>query len=58
VGKSILLKAIGLNRRRNPAILSEREALQEKRALQKDRLLQELQKGDIRRGRITSIRVM
>jgi small subunit ribosomal protein S1 len=36
VGKSILLKVIELNRRRNRAILSERAALQEKRALQKD----------------------
>ncbi len=56
VGRSILLKVIELNRRRNRAILSERAALQERRALQKDRLLQELQEGDIRRGRITSIR--
>lgn len=56
VGKSITLKVIELNRRRNRAILSERAAVQEKRAAEKERLLQELQEGDIRVGRITSVR--
>lgn len=56
VGKSITLKVIELNRRRNRAILSERAAVQEKRAAEKERLLQELQEGDIRIGRITSVR--
>lgn len=56
VGNSITLKVIELNRRRNRAILSERAAMQEKRAAEKERLLQELEEGDIRTGRITSIR--
>jgi small subunit ribosomal protein S1 len=55
-GKTITLKVIELNRRRNRAILSERSAVQEKRAAEKERLLQELNEGDIRTGRITSIR--
>jgi small subunit ribosomal protein S1 len=56
VGKNITLKVIELNRRRNRAILSERAAVQEKRAADKERLLQELQEGDVKTGRVTSIR--
>jgi small subunit ribosomal protein S1 len=56
VGKSLRLKVIEINRRRNRVILSERAAVQEWRAQQKDRLLAELREGEIRRGRITSIR--
>ncbi|MEX0682538.1 MAG: S1 RNA-binding domain-containing protein [Dehalococcoidia bacterium] len=56
VGKNITLKVIELNRRRNRAILSERSAVQEKRAAEKERLLLELHEGDVRTGRITSIR--
>lgn len=56
VGKTITLKVIELNRRRNRAILSERSAVQEKRAAEKERLLLELSEGDVKTGRITSIR--
>ncbi len=56
VGKNITLKVIELNRRRNRAILSERSAVQEKRAAEKERLLLELNEGDVKTGRITSIR--
>jgi len=56
VGRTLTLKVIELNRRRNRAIVSERAAMQEKRAAEKERLLQELHEGDIRTGRITSIR--
>src|SRR3989304_2886697 len=56
VGKALRLKVIELNRRRNRVILSERGALQEWRSQQKDRLLSELQEGEIRRGRVSSIR--
>jgi len=56
VGKNITLKVIELNRRRNRAILSERAAVQEKRAAEKERLLLELSEGDVKQGRITSIR--
>ena len=47
---------IELNRRRNRVILSERGALQEWRTQQKDRLLSELEEGEVRKGRISSIR--
>ena len=56
IGRTLTLKVIELNRRRNRAIVSERAAMQEKRAAEKERLLQELNEGDIRNGRITSIR--
>lgn len=56
VGRTLRLKVIELNRRRNRVILSERGALQEWRSQQKERLLSELQEGEIRRGRISSIR--
>src|SRR3989304_6351327 len=56
VGKKLLLKVIELNRRRNRAILSERAAFQERRASEKERLLQEVREGDIRTGRIASVR--
>jgi small subunit ribosomal protein S1 len=50
------VKVIEINRRRNRVILSERAAMQEWRSAQKDRLLSELHEGEIRRGRITSVR--
>jgi small subunit ribosomal protein S1 len=56
VGRKLRLKVIEINRRRNRVILSERAAMQEYRSLQKDRLLAELHEGEIRRGRITSVR--
>jgi small subunit ribosomal protein S1 len=56
VGRSLRLKVIEINRRRNRVILSERAALQEWRMEQKERLIQELHEGDIRRGKITSVR--
>ncbi|MHB8577824.1 MAG: 30S ribosomal protein S1, partial [Dehalococcoidia bacterium] len=55
-GRKLRVKVIELNRRRNRVILSERAAMQEWRTAQKDRLLSELQEGEIRRGRITSVR--
>ena len=56
VGRTLRLKVIEINRRRNRVILSERAAMQEYRSQQKDRLLLELREGEIRRGRITSVR--
>ena len=56
VGKELRLKVIELNRRRNRVILSERGALQEWRTQQKDRLLSELEEGEVRKGRVSSIR--
>lgn len=56
VGRELQLKVIEINRRRNRVILSERAALQEWRAEQKDRLLDELTEGEIRTGKVASIR--
>lgn len=56
IGKTLRLKIIEINRRRNRLILSERAAHQEWRAQQKERLLSELQEGSIRTGTVTSIR--
>ena len=56
VGRSLRMKVIEINRRRNRAILSERAAMQEWRAAQKDRLLDELVEGEVRKGSVTSIR--
>jgi len=56
VGKTLRIKVIEINRRRNRVILSERAAMQEWRAQQKERLLSELSEGEIQRGKITSIR--
>lgn len=56
VGKQLRLKVIEINRRRNRVILSERAALQEWRSQQKDRLLSELREGEIRKGRVSSVR--
>jgi small subunit ribosomal protein S1 len=56
VGKALRLKVIEINRRRNRVILSERAALQEWRSQQKDRLLAELKEGEIRKGRVSSVR--
>jgi small subunit ribosomal protein S1 len=56
VGRTLRLKVIEINRRRNRVILSERAALQEWRAQQKERLLGELREGEIRQGKVSSVR--
>lgn len=55
VGRRLRVKVIEVNRRRNRLILSERAAMQEWRSEQKERLLQELEPGQKRRGRVTSL---
>ncbi|MBE7518050.1 MAG: S1 RNA-binding domain-containing protein [Thermoflexaceae bacterium] len=55
VGHPIQLKVIELNRKRNRVILSERAAMSDFRRAQKDRILDELQEGEIRTGRVSSI---
>jgi small subunit ribosomal protein S1 len=55
VGDSIRVKIIEVDRERRRLILSERSALQETRESLKDRLLDELNPGDIRKGRVTSV---
>ncbi len=54
-GRRLPLKIIELNRSRNRLILSERQALQQMRASRKDDLLNELEPGQVRRGRVTSL---
>ncbi len=56
IGRTLRLKIIEINRRRNRLILSERAAAQEWRQLQKDRLLAELREGELATGTVTSIR--
>ncbi len=56
IGETLLVKVIEINRARNRVILSERAAIQDWRAIQKDRLLEELHEGEVRRGRVSSIR--
>lgn len=53
--RTLTLKIIELNRNRNRLILSERAAAQETRAKNKDILLEELQIGQVRRGRVSNL---
>ncbi len=55
IGMDIEFKVIELNRRRNRAIFSERSALQAWKLTQKKRLVQELNEGDVVKGRVTGI---
>lgn len=55
VGSHIPLKILEINRRRNRLILSERAATQELRQKRKEELLHELEPGQLRHGRVTSI---
>jgi small subunit ribosomal protein S1 len=55
VGQRLWVKVIELDRHRNRLILSERRALPEWRREQKERLLSELQRGDVRKGVVTSL---
>ncbi|MHB1004568.1 MAG: 30S ribosomal protein S1 [Chloroflexota bacterium] len=55
VGQQIHLKVLEINRRRNRLILSERAAAQETRQRRKEELLLELEPGQLRHGRVSSI---
>ena len=55
VGKTLQLRVLEVNRGRNRAIFSERQALQELREEQKARLIEELTEGETRRGKVTGI---
>lgn len=55
VGRKLQLKVLEINRRRNRLILSERAAMQEIRQRRKEELLSELEPGQIRHGRVSSI---
>ncbi len=55
IGSTLPLKVIEINRHRNRLILSERQAIQERRDVMKERLIEELNEGEIRDGRVSSI---
>ncbi len=55
VGKDLELKVLEVNRERNRAILSERQAIQELREVRKTKLIEELREGERRRGKVTGI---
>lgn len=55
IGQEIPVKVLEVNRRRNRLILSERLARQERREQRKEQLLNELQEGEVRHGRVSSL---
>ncbi len=55
VGEPIQVVVVEVDRNRRRLILSERAALKETREVLKDRLLDDLEIGDIRTGRVTSL---
>ncbi len=55
IGMQLPLKVIEINRHRNRLILSERQAIQERRDEMKERLISELNEGEVRKGRVSSI---
>jgi small subunit ribosomal protein S1 len=55
VGQKLQLKVVEIDRRRNRLILSERLAVRDWRKEQKERLLNSLQRGDVRKGIVTSL---
>jgi small subunit ribosomal protein S1 len=55
VGETIRVRVIEVDRERRRLILSERQISQENREASKERLLNEIQIGDIRKGRVTSL---
>ena len=55
IGRELPVKVLELNRQRNRLIFSERVAVQELRGQRRDKLLAELQEGEIRHGRVSSL---
>jgi len=55
VGEVIKVRIIEVDRDRRRLILSERQAVQENREANKEKLLSEIQLGDVRKGRVTSL---
>lgn len=54
-GRVLDLKLVEVNRRRNRLILSERLASQERRVAERDRLFEQIEEGQTRSGRVSSI---
>ena len=55
IGRDIQMKVLEVNRSRNRAIFSERQAVQESRDRLKAKLIQELSEGEVRKGVVTGI---
>ena len=55
VGDELKLKVLEVNRPRNRAIFSERQAVRERREAEKAKLIEELQVGEVRTGRVTGV---
>jgi small subunit ribosomal protein S1 len=55
VGRTVTLKVVEINARRGRLIMSERQAQSELRHSRKEELINQLQEGEIRRGRVTSL---
>jgi small subunit ribosomal protein S1 len=55
LGRELKLKVLEVNRGRNRAILSERQAVQEQREERKSKLIEELREGEVRQGSVTGI---
>ena len=55
LGKQIKMKVLEVNRSRNRAIFSERQAVQESRDALKAKLIEELDEGETRKGIVTGI---
>ncbi len=55
VGKTLSLKVVEVDRKRNRLILSEREAAKEERRLRKEKLLEELKEGADYPGKVSSL---
>ncbi len=55
VGEPVVVRVIEVDRQRRRLILSEKAASQESRETLKERLLEEINEGDERKGRVTSL---
>ena len=55
IGKALRMKVLEVNRGRNRAIFSERQAVQEIRDEKKAKLIEELTEGETRMGKVTGI---
>ena len=55
IGERVPLKVIEVDRSKKRAIFSEKAAIQEERESRRELILQELQEGEVRRGRVTGI---
>jgi small subunit ribosomal protein S1 len=55
IGKEVPVKVIEVSRRKRRLIMSERQAIREWRATQKSKLLEDLQEGETRTGKVSSI---